>query len=116
LEYRIPLVGQVVSLVPFMDLGNTWVTKTAALERQIITPGQIQVIPAQFLPGTNSGLRMSTGLEFQVIMPVINAPFRVDFAFNPGRINQTYLGPITGIPFNIHQPGHNFKFTVGRTF
>jgi outer membrane protein insertion porin family len=116
LEYRIPLVGQVVSLVPFMDLGNTWVLKTDALERKIVTPTQIQVIPAQFLPGSNSGLRMSTGVEFQVIMPVINAPFRVDFAFNPARINQTYLGPNTGIPFNIQQPGHNFKFTVGRTF
>jgi outer membrane protein insertion porin family len=115
-EYRIPIVGQVVSLVPFMDLGNTWVVKTAALERKIVTPTQIQVIPAQFLPGTNSGLRMSTGLEFQVIMPVINAPFRLDFAFNPARVDQTFIGPVSGIPFGIHQPAHNFKFTVGRTF
>jgi outer membrane protein insertion porin family len=116
LEYRIPIIGQAVSLVPFMDMGNTWVIKTAALERKIVTPTEIQILPAQFLPGTNSGLRMSTGLEFQVIMPVINAPFRLDFAFNPARIDQNYIGPVSGIPFGIHQPGRNFKFTVGRTF
>src|SRR5262249_16728029 len=35
LEYRIPLIGQVVALVPFMDAGNTWVLKKNALERKI---------------------------------------------------------------------------------
>ena len=116
LEYRIPLVGQVVSLVPFMDAGNAWVLKKGELERKIVTPGLIQTLPAQFLPGTNSGLRMSTGIEFQVVMPVLNAPFRVDFAFNPARIDQNFVGPVTGTPFGIHQPSHDFKFTVGRTF
>jgi outer membrane protein insertion porin family len=116
LEYRIPLIGQIVSLVPFMDIGNTWVLKPQELERKIVSPGLIQILPAQFLPGTNSGLRMSTGLEFQVVMPVLNAPFRVDFAFNPARIDQTFIGPVTGTPFSIHQPAHDFKFTVGRTF
>jgi outer membrane protein insertion porin family len=116
LEYRIPLIGQVVSLVPFMDTGNAWVLKTQELERRIVTPGLIQDLPAQFLPGTNSGLRMSTGIEFQVVMPVLNAPFRVDFAFNPARIDQTFFGPVTGTPFTVHQPAHDFKFTVGRTF
>ena len=116
LEYRIPIVGRVVSLVPFLDAGNAWVLKPASLERKIVTPGLIQVLPAQFLPGTNSGLRVSTGVELQVVMPVLNAPFRIDFAFNPGRIDQNYTGPVTGIPFGIHQPPHDFKFTVGRTF
>ena len=116
LEYRIPLIGQVVSLVPFMDTGNAWVLKPQELERRIVTPGLIQDLPAQFLPGTNSGLRMSTGIEFQVVMPVLNAPFRVDFAFNPARIDQNFTGPVSGTPFSIHQPGRNFKFTVGRTF
>ena len=115
-EYRIPIIGQTVSMVPFMDLGNTWVTKADELTRVINTPGQIQVLPAQFLPGTNSGLRMSTGIEFQVIMPVLNAPFRIDYALNPFRIDSTFIGPVTGIPFGIHQPAHDFKFTVGRTF
>ncbi|HSU88308.1 MAG TPA: BamA/TamA family outer membrane protein, partial [Terriglobia bacterium] len=116
LEYRIPLIGQIVSLVPFLDTGNTWVLKTGELERKIVTPGLIQTLPAQFLPGTNSGLRMSTGIELQIVMPVINAPFRIDFAFNPARIDRNFSGPVTGIPFGIHQPSHDFKFTVGRTF
>src|SRR4029078_6253183 len=116
LEYRIPLVGQTVSLVPFLDTGNTWVLKTPALERKIVTPGLIQTLPAQFLPGTNSGLRMSTGVELQVVLPVLNAPFRLHFPLNPRRGDRTFTGPVTGIPFGIHQPGHAFKFTVGRTF
>jgi outer membrane protein insertion porin family len=116
LEYRIPLVGHTISLVPFMDMGNTWVSKKAALERKIVTPGLIQTLPAQFLPGTNSGLRMSTGLELQIVMPVLNAPFRVDFALNPARVDRDFNGPVTGIPFSIRQPAHAFKFTVGRTF
>jgi hypothetical protein len=49
-------------------------------------------------------------------MPVLNAPFRIDYALNPMRIDQTFNGPVTGIPFAIHMPGHAFKFTVGRTF
>jgi outer membrane protein insertion porin family len=115
-EYRIPIIGSSVSLVPFMDIGNTWVLKEAELERKIVSPGLIQQIPAQFLPGTNSGLRMSTGVEFQVVMPVLNAPFRIDWALNPLRVDGNFAGPVTGIPFGIHQPAHNFKFTVGRTF
>jgi outer membrane protein insertion porin family len=116
LEYRIPIIGQTVALVPFMDTGNTWVLKKGALDRKIVTPSLTQILPAQFLPGTNSGLRMSTGIEFQVVMPVLNAPFRIDFAMNPARIDRTFNGPVTGVPFAIHEPGHDFKFTVGRTF
>src|SRR5262249_339608 len=114
--YRIPLIGRTVSLVPFMDAGNTWVLKKNALERKIVTPGLIETLPAQFLPGTNSGLRMSTGVEFQVLMPVLNAPFRIDLALNPMRIDRQFTGPVTGTPFFINQPSHSFKFTVGRTF
>src|SRR5207302_4559643 len=69
-EYRIPIVGRSVSLVPFMDAGNSWVLKKQELERKIVSPGVTQVIPADFLPGTNSGLRMSTGVEFQIVLPV----------------------------------------------
>ena len=99
-----------------MDAGNAWVLRKGELERKIVSPTLIQTLPAQFLAGTNSGLRMSTGVELQIVMPVLNAPFRLDFALNPGRIDQNFIGPVTGIPFGIHQPAHEFKFTVGRTF
>jgi outer membrane protein insertion porin family len=38
------------------------------------------------LAGTNFVPRMSTGVELSVIMPVINAPFRLFYAFNPMRL------------------------------
>ena len=38
--------------------------------------------------GTNFVPRMSTGAELSVIMPVINAPFRFYFAYNPLRLNE----------------------------
>ncbi len=36
---------------------------------------------------------MSTGLELQVILPVVNAPFRIYWAYNPLRINETVNSP-----------------------
>ena len=43
--------------------------------------------------GTNYQPRMSTGLELQVILPVVNAPFRVYYAYNPLRIDETVYSP-----------------------
>jgi outer membrane protein insertion porin family len=39
--------------------------------------------------GTNLVPRMSTGAEISVIMPVINAPFRLYYAYNPLRLYET---------------------------
>jgi len=39
--------------------------------------------------GTNLVPRMSTGIELGVIMPVINAPFRLFYAYNPLRLYET---------------------------
>jgi outer membrane protein insertion porin family len=41
------------------------------------------------IEGTNFVPRMSLGGELSVIMPVINAPFRLYFAFNPLRLYET---------------------------
>ncbi|MGD0829587.1 MAG: outer membrane protein assembly factor BamA [Terracidiphilus sp.] len=38
--------------------------------------------------GTNFVPRMSTGAEISVIMPVINAPFRLFYAYNPFRLDE----------------------------
>ncbi|MGB9406378.1 MAG: outer membrane protein assembly factor BamA, partial [Terracidiphilus sp.] len=38
------------------------------------------------IAGTNFVPRMSTGAEISVIMPVVNAPFRLYYAFNPLRL------------------------------
>jgi outer membrane protein insertion porin family len=37
---------------------------------------------------------MSTGLELQVMLPVINAPFRIYYAYNAMRLNSTAKAPI----------------------
>ena len=89
--------------------------------------------------GTNYQPRMSTGLELQVILPVVNAPFRVYWAYNPLRINETVNSPnpITRSMFpagaagdytyaqaiSTYQPKYylseplkTFRFTVATTF
>jgi outer membrane protein insertion porin family len=40
------------------------------------------------IAGTNFVPRMSTGAEISVIMPIINAPFRLYYAYNPLRLNE----------------------------
>jgi outer membrane protein insertion porin family len=115
-EYRIPIAGP-VTLAPFVDVGNSWVLNSKSLLRQVTDPlGQTSLQNVKFLSGTNSGLRVSTGLELQITMPIINLPFRLIFALNPNRINQTYIGPSAGTPLSIKQPFQGFKFTIGKTF
>ena len=38
------------------------------------------------VPGTNFVPRMSSGAEFQVILPIVNAPFRLYYAYNALRL------------------------------
>ncbi len=89
--------------------------------------------------GTNYQPRMSTGLELQVIMPVINAPFRFYYAYNPLRLFETVQSPtrlpapcsprerpaITPTPMRLRcitpqyllrEPRKTFRFTVATTF
>jgi outer membrane protein assembly factor BamA len=47
-------------------------------------------------------LRTSTGAELRFIMPVLNVPFRLIYAWNPQR--------------DSFQPKTTFKFAVGTTF
>ena len=116
-EYRIPIIGRVFTMAPYFDIGNAWVVKKDQLTRQVLnSEGVFTTDHVRFLPGTNSGFRTSTGVELQVMMPVINAPFRLIFAFNPNRIHSQFYGSATGLPFRIDEKAHDFKFTVGRTF
>ena len=117
IEYRIPIVGRTVTLSPFMDIGNAWVTRKDQLTREVVNfEGVLTRETAQFLPGTNSGIRMSTGVEVGVVLPVLNAPFRIILAWNPQRIDRVYQGPTTGLPFALREQKRGFKFTVGKTF
>ena len=163
LEYRITIAGP-VAIVPFVDAGMDSILRPSQL--QIATVQYDQVIgtlfgcptldagyncqggkilsprPAQnlsVLSSTNWKPRMSTGLELQMFLPVVNAPFRIYWAYNPLRINNPANPPIpitrsmfpvgaagdytyrlavnTYAPsFQLREPRKTFRFTVATTF
>ena len=161
MEYRITIVGP-VRLAPFMDIGSNSIVLPSQLR---INSGQLQDInstffgcpvrdagfsciggtrlnfPAELKPiaGTNWVPRMSTGLELQVFLPVINAPFRVYWAYNPLRLNTSTIAPtpitrgmfppgaagdftfqqavaLYGPTYVLKEPLKTFRFTVATTF
>ena len=161
LEYRIPIIGP-VTVAAFVDTGFDLISNQSQLRvagtqfnllqttvfgcpslTSTFTCAGGSTIPfsAELKPvsGTNYQPRMSTGLELQVIMPVVNAPFRVYYAYNPLRIDETIVSPspITRAMFppgaagdftyaqavSTYQPGYRlreprktFRFTVATTF
>jgi outer membrane protein insertion porin family len=85
-------------------------------------------------PGTQRPV-MSTGLELQVLLPVVQAPFRVYWAYNPLTVREYLQPPIVadrtsfpnlttfesaivqyGQAYPYFQRRDLFRFTVGRTF
>ncbi len=144
-EYRIPIVGP-VTLAAFFDAGLNKVSRASQLS---LNPDRLRELNAAFpsagfkdrlkiAPGTQK-LRMSTGLELQVLLPVVNAPFRLYWAYNPSIFQGIIQPPIvadrsyfpneatflnavtnpsyggTAIPWTIDQR-KTFRFTIGRTF
>ncbi len=116
LEYRITIAGPVV-LAPFVDIGVNPIVRKSQLKINngqfddllntefgcpVLDPslqcvGGQKIAFSQFLqpvPGTNWVPRMSTGIELQVMLPVINAPFRIYWAYNPLRLNSTTNPPV----------------------
>jgi outer membrane protein insertion porin family len=107
LEYRIPIVNQ-VTFAFFTDFGMVFDAQHGQLRQS--TAGQSLINGAQYgcptivngacfggssvkfpdllaiVPGTNFVPRMSNGAELQVILPVVNAPFRIYYAYNPLRL------------------------------
>ncbi|MFZ1134306.1 MAG: outer membrane protein assembly factor BamA [Candidatus Korobacteraceae bacterium] len=161
LEYRVPIVGP-VTLAPFVDTGMDFITNTSQLaiaSEQVQTlnstsygcpylnpnfscAGVVQIpVSGHLTPlaGTNYQPRMSTGLELQVVLPVVNAPFRIYYAYNPLRLDE-YLAPPSPITrsmfpagsagdftfanvnalynpaYLIREPRKTFRFTVATTF
>jgi outer membrane protein insertion porin family len=140
-EYRIPIFGP-VTLAPFFDIGFNKillsnqvrmnvdrVAELNALFPQAGIEREIQVIPA------TQKTRASTGLELQVMMPVVQAPFRFYWAYNPMRVESFLQPPIIadrsmfpnrtsfiqaitpfGQPLPFFEKQKIFRFTVSRTF
>jgi len=163
LEYRITIAGP-VAIAPFVDTGLDAIVRPSQL--QIATQQYDQVISTLFgcaaldagyncvggsrlnpvpsnqlqvLSSTNWKPRISTGLELQMFLPVVNAPFRIYWAYNPLRLNSTANPPIpitrglfpvgaagdytyhlavnTYAPsFLLREPRKTFRFTVATTF
>ncbi len=110
LEYRIPIVSQ-VTFAFFTDFNMTFDTRPSQLEQSVLgastissplygcpiftngacSGGKQVSFPRQLntAPGTNFVPRMSNGAELQVILPIVNAPFRLFYAYNPLRMYET---------------------------
>jgi outer membrane protein insertion porin family len=107
LEYRIPIVSQ-VTFALFTDFGLTFDAQPGQLRQSVAGQsiingasygcptfingacfgGQSVSFPLELktVPGTNFVPRMSNGAELQVILPIVNAPFRIFYAYNPLRL------------------------------
>jgi len=105
-EYRVPIAGP-LSLAGFYDMGMVRATRVKDL-------GNFGVSNIEVIGSTNRTLRGSTGLEVQFILPVVSAPFRLIFAYNPQTLD-TIINT-TGGAYRIQEPHHDIKFTVGRSF
>jgi len=161
LEYRVPIAGP-VTVATFVDTGMDFILRESQLQiapqqytTLVTTPygcpylnpdftcGGTTTVPVSKnltpIPGTNYQPRMSTGIELQVIMPVVNAPFRFYYAYNPLRLLETVQppNPITRSMFPagaagtysyqnaialyqptywLREPRKTFRFTVATTF
>jgi outer membrane protein insertion porin family len=167
LEYRIPIVNQ-VTFALFTDFGLTVNTQASQLRESVLgqslinapsygcpqvvngacTGGQQVNFPLLLhtVPGTNLVPRMSNGAELQVILPIVNAPFRIYYAYNPLRLykdlpQQLAVNPAEfrsffpfatapaaaeysyqqalqfyGADYILREPRKTFRFTVATTF
>src|SRR5271170_6932691 len=163
LEYRITIAGP-VAIAPFVDTGIDAIVRPSQLQiasaqyQQVISTSfgcpqldagyncegghTLNPVPSnnlQVLGSTNWRPRMSTGLELQMFLPVVNAPFRIYWAYNPIRLDTPATPPIpitrsmfppgaagdytyhlavtTYAPsFLLREPRKTFRFTVATTF
>ncbi|HKW33584.1 MAG TPA: outer membrane protein assembly factor BamA [Candidatus Acidoferrum sp.] len=124
-EYRIPIVGNIVQTSLFLDAGTVGVVRRDALQlnsagfQNLLEPqnfpnaqlplpfgaGLKQQLP--IAPGTNFRLRGSTGIEFVVQLPIIQAPFRIYYAYNVNRLHDQLVAQNPYIdPSQICEPGN----------
>jgi len=164
LEYRIPIVNQ-VTFAFFTDFGMTFDTQPGQLRQSelglstvnsplygcpVLVNGTCQggqsvkfplLLPV--VPNTNYVPRMSNGAEIQVILPIVNAPFRLFYAYNPLRLyrdlpQQLAVSPeefksffptsgaglysyqqalqFYGADYTLREPRKTFRLTVSTTF
>ncbi len=141
LEYRIPLFGP-LTLSPFVDVGMNKIMYKSQLK---VNSDEVNNLNLQYpsagftdqvliAPGTQA-IRSSAGLELSVLLPIVQAPFRLYWCYNPTVVEQTLRSPIVFDPstmpnsttvanaINSYSPAYpddekknSFRFTIGRTF
>ncbi len=161
LEYRIPIYARTVSFALFNDFGLDVILDKQQLRQSpegaaiLNSPlygcpnyvngscqGGVQINFGNLINpvyGTNLVPRMSTGAEIDVMMPIINAPFRLFYAYNPLRLAENFYAPdlITrsmfpaggagdytyaqaqqayGAQYQLREPRKTFRLTVSTTF
>jgi outer membrane protein insertion porin family len=140
-EYRIPIFGP-VTLAPFFDAGINRITQASQLGLNQDRVNQLNGLFPQsdfnaraVIAGATQAFRTSTGVELQVIMPVVNAPFRLYWAYNPNIVQTVLQPPVVAdrsyfpnaytytqaiaqfgqaVPYVERRS--TFRFTIGRTF
>jgi outer membrane protein insertion porin family len=141
LEYRITIAGP-VAIVPFVDTGIDPILRRSQLQiaqvqyDQVISTffgcpqldagynceggARLNPKPAQqlqVLSVTNWQPRMSTGLELQMFLPVVNAPFRIYWAYNALRLDDNATPPIpispTMFPGSFNKNGQYVLTSAG---
>ncbi len=105
-EYRIPIAGP-VTMALFIDAGTVGIVNTGGLK---LDPSGLANLETNFplasvsaVPklsqnltianGTNFRPRASTGIEFVVQLPIIQAPFRIYYAYNVNRLHEQIFAP-----------------------
>ena len=103
-EYRIPLVGP-VGMSLFFDVGVNGIFKRNQLRMNQAGLDQMRqtftgvTIPdrLELAPGSNFRPRTSAGIEFVVQLPVVNAPFRIYWAYNFNRYSTIIQEPLGAV-------------------
>jgi len=99
-EYRVPIVGPVTAAY-FVDAGSAFVWRTSQLQIVPTALSQIELqypnfpVPKALQPvsSTNFRPRSSTGIDLQVILPIVNAPFHVFYGYNWLRLDSILMPP-----------------------
>lgn len=161
IEYRIPLVARTAALELFNDFGINVATNKNQLRQSVEGAALLNAplygcpnyingtcqggLPITFdrnirpIYGTNFVPRDSIGAQISVLLPIVNAPFRIYYAYNPLRLSRdvpgenlitrsqfpsggagdyTYAQAIRlyGSLYQLREPAKTFRLTVSTTF
>ena len=98
-EYRIPIVKNYFQTAFFFDGGTNGIANKSGLKldptgfSQLTTafPGSGVSGTLPIAPNTNFRFRGSAGIEFVIQLPIVQAPFRIYYAYNVHRLHEVLV-------------------------